>query len=125
MTTPTYPSSLPNVRMQGYGFRPGNPNIRTDMESGFARVRRRFLNAPTEMKVSWSFTLAELGIFEKFYEQDLSAGSAWFYINLVNGAGETQYLARFTESYDVKTEAKEFVWTVTATLETLTKPLLS
>lgn len=125
MTTPTYPSNLPNVRMQGYGFKPGNPNIRTDMESGYARVRRRFLNVPTEMQVSWSFSMNELGLFEKFYENDLNAGASWFYIKLVNGVGETTYLARFTEPYDVKTEAKEFRWTVSATLETLERPLPS
>lgn len=125
MPTPIYPSTLPNVKMQGYGYKPGNPNIRTEMESGYSRVRRRFLNAPTEMKVSWSFSLAELGIFEKFYEKELFAGSAWFHIKLVNGTGESTYLARFTEPYDVKTEAKEFRWSVSATLETLDRPLLT
>lgn len=118
-----FPTTLPNVKMTDYGFKPGNQNVRTDMETGLARVRRRFLSAPTEMSVSWELTLEELGIFEKFYDTDTFGGSAWFNISLVNGVGETTYLARFKEPYDAKASAREYMWSVSATLEVLARPL--
>lgn len=123
MTTPIFPSTLPNVSMERYGFTPVNPNIRTEMEAGLTRVRRRYVSVPTEMTVTWQFSLNELGIFEKFYDQDINNGAAWFYINLVNGMGETTYLARFKEPYSAKTSAREYYWDVSATLETLERPL--
>jgi hypothetical protein len=109
--------------MSDYGFKPGNANLRTDMEAGLARVRRRFLTVPTEMQVSWELTMNELGIFEKFYDTDTFNGSAWFNIKLVNGTGEKTYSARFKEPYAVKTSAREYMWMVNATLEVLARPL--
>ena len=124
MTTPTFPSTLPNVLMNSsYGFKAGNTNQRTEMDSGPARVRRTQNKAVTSFTVSWILTLAELGLFEKFYETDCLSGSIWFNISLVNGVGETTYLARFTEPYSVKSSLREFEWSVTATLETFSRPL--
>lgn len=123
MTTPTFPTTLPNVDMNKYSFKPMDKNIRTEMDTGLARVRRRYVGTPTEVKVGWTFTMSELGIFEKFFEEDLFGGAAWFYINLVNGVGETQYLARFKEPYGVSTEKREFYWNVEGVLEVLARPL--
>ena len=123
MPTPTFPPQLPNVIMDDYGFTPGNASIRTDMEAGLARVRRRFTAVPTEYKVTWKFTREELGIFEKFYQEDLFDGTAWFNIPLVNGVGETNHVARFKEPYSAQTGLREFSWVVTATLEVVSRPL--
>lgn len=123
MPTINFPSTLPKVKMDEYGFKPGNTNTRTEMEAGLARVRRRFLSAPTEINVAWELTRTELGIFEKFYDTDCLNGSAWFNISLVNGTGESTYAARFKEPYDAKTSNREFGWAVTAKLEVLTRPL--
>lgn len=123
MPTPTFPASLPNVVMTNYGFTPTNATIRTEMETGAARVRRRFLSAPTDFKVMWKFTMAELGMFENFFEDDIHAGAGWFNINLVNGFGEQQYLARFKDGvYDAAAAHREYHWEVTATLEVVSRP---
>lgn len=123
MPSINYPSSLPNVKMDAYSFKPGNTNIRTDFEGGLARTRRRFLSAPTDITVEWEFTLNEFGIFERFYDVDCLNGSAWFNINLVNGVGETSYAARFKEPYSVKTLNREFSWGVSGVLEVLSRPI--
>lgn len=123
MPSINYPNTLPNVQMNNYGFKPGNPNIRTEFEGGLARTRRRFLSVPTDITVEWEFTLKELGIFENFYDTDCLNGSAWFNINLVNGVGESLYIARFKEPYSVKTTNREFSWGVSAVLEVLKRPL--
>lgn len=123
MPTPTFPTTISGVDMNKYSFKPKDKTIRTEMETGLARVRRRYMGTPTEVTVGWIFSRAELGIFEKFFENDLQGGSAWFYINLVNGVGETQYLARFMEPYSVSTAKREFYWDVEAKLEVLARPL--
>jgi hypothetical protein len=123
MTTPIFPATLPNVSMSNYSFTPQDSTIRTEMEVGLARVRRRYLTTPSEMSVKWIFTREQLGIFEKFYDEEIHAGSAWFYIKLVNGMGETTYLARFKEPFTAATSGKEFYWDVGAKLEVLQRPL--
>lgn len=123
MTTPVFPTTISGVDMNQYSFKPKDKTIRTEMETGLARVRRRYMGTPTEISVGWIFSREELGIFEKFFENDLQGGAAWFYINLVNGVGETQYLARFKEPYNVATAKREFYWNVDATLEVLARPL--
>lgn len=123
MTTPIFPSALPNVSMTGYSFQPTDAAIRTEMETGLARVRRRTLSRPTDVNVMWKFTRDELGIFEKFFEEDIYAGTAWFYISLVNGMGETTYLARFKEPFTASATHREFHWEVSGKLEVLERPL--
>lgn len=124
MPTPIFPSTLPNVSMRSYSFQPVSATIRTEMEVGLARVRRRFVTTPTDFTVKWQFTRAQLAIFEKFFDEDANAGASWFYIKLVNGMGENTYLARFKEEAPMITASgKEHYWDVTAKLETLERPL--
>jgi hypothetical protein len=125
MATPVFPSTIPGVVMHGLGFKPEQSFVRTDMESGPARQRRRFSAAPTIFTVSWTFTRAQLAVFEKFYDVDLAGGTNWFNVNLPNGMGNTTYTARFKEPYNAQTAAREFYWSVTGSLEVLARPLLA
>lgn len=123
MPTPVFPSSLPNVVMSNFGFKPTSAVIRTEMESGLARVRRRFISAPTDFAVMWKFTMKQMGVFEKFFDDTLFAGASWFTIKLVNGFGEQEYTARFKEgTYDAKIDTREGHWEVSATLEVVKRP---
>ena len=123
VATINFPTTLPGVQMTNYGFKPGNSMIRTEMDTGLARQRRRYVASPTEFMVSWDFDMKQLGIFEKFYQNDCQAGSAWFNINLVNGVGQTSYVARFVEPYNAQTTGREFLWNVKAKLEVIGRPL--
>lgn len=125
MTTPVFPSTLPKASMQGYAYTPGSNLIRTDMEVGAAKVRRRFVSVPTDVSATWTFTLAELGTFEKFFREQLFDGAAWFQIPVVNGAGETLCTARFKQAYQAETQAREDVWRVSATLEVMNMPTIA
>lgn len=123
MATQTFPSTLPGVSVHNYSFTPQSAVVRTEVDAGFARVRRRFTQTPTEINVTWNFTRTQLGIFEKFFENDIYDGSAWFYIDLFNGTGKSTYTARFKAPYTAKTIAREYMFEVTATLEVLSRPL--
>lgn len=122
MTTPLFPEALPNVIMGDYSYKQANNLIRTEMESGPAKVRRRFVSVPTDVNVSWKFSRAELAIFENFFRNTIYDGATWFQIKLVNGAGETLCTARFKEAYDASTDAKEHSWVVRGKLEVFGLP---
>lgn len=122
MAIPVFPESLPGVSLGSYSFTPVTSTIRTDMEAGVARTRRRFVSAPTDYKVVWKFTMSELAIFEEFYKDQLFDGASWFELNLVNGVGQNTVVARFKEPFNAQADAKEFFWLVTATIEAADRP---
>lgn len=124
MATPVFPATLPKLVMTNYSYKPVNNLIRTNMEAGPAKTRRRFVNVPTEISAEWIFTRAELGIFEKFWKEQLYDGAAWFKIKVVNGAGETECNARFTEPYSASTAVREFMWKVDAKIEVMGMPVV-
>ena len=119
MSTPNFPATLPGMSMRNYSLKPTNNIIRTEMEAGPARTRRRYISAPTEVTVQWRFSLDELEIFQTFYRDTIFDGAGWFNIKVVDGRGEGTYLARFREPYQATTEAREYLWTVNATLEVM------
>lgn len=119
MTTPVFPATLPKPSMQSYGFTPANNLIRTEMENGPARVRRRFIAVPVDVSASWTFSLAELGQFQAFYRDQIFDGAGWFEMPIVQGDGEVVRLARFKEPYKAETLQRENVWRVSAMLEVM------
>lgn len=119
MSTPNFPSTLPNVMMSSYSLKPMKNVTRTEMEAGPARTRRRYISVPTEVKAEWRLTLAELQVFQAFYRDEIFDGAAWFNIKAVDGRGEATYKARFREPYEASTEAREHLWSVTAALEVM------
>jgi len=48
----TWPSALPRPRFNGYSVKPGQAFVRTDMETGAARQRKRSSSAPEEIALS-------------------------------------------------------------------------
>lgn len=127
MPNPVFPTNLPGVLTTQYSFVAKPMTVRTEFESGYARVRRKTMRTPFEVEVSWRFTPFQLAVFEQFYDVDLMGGIAWFDIKLFTGLGESTHVARFKERYRVETIAREKAWSVTATLEvvewkTLTDP---
>ena len=53
-----YPDEyLPMPLMDGYGFKPISPLLRTEMTSGRAQQRRRYTSTPTQASVKWILKL--------------------------------------------------------------------
>lgn len=121
-----YPAGLPKVTVNGYSIRRRPNIIRTEMESGFPRMRRRSTSVLTDVTVNWKLKLSEFAIFEKWYAEDLKDGVSWFEIVLFNGMGESTVVARFNGTpYDAKPEALGMYWNVSATIEVQSLPLLA
>jgi hypothetical protein len=119
MSTPTFPTTLPKPSMRQYSLTPFNNVLRTEMESGPARTRRRYISVPTDVSVTWTLTLAELDAFQTFYRDTIYDGAGWFLMPVVMGDGEAMRKARFKQPYQAETLANEHVWRVTATLEVM------
>ena len=82
-----WPSTLPPPTVEGYGLSPQEAVLRTDMESGPARQRRRFRQTPTRISVRWMFTEFEFALFEAWYKYHADEGGQWFEITLLGGLG--------------------------------------
>ena len=124
MADPVFPASLPACRVgDGYGYKLVEAFARTNMDSGYARQRRRFVSTPTAVTAKWRFTNAQLGVFEAFWVHDIQDGSAWFTVRLQNGQGMNAVRARFTEGYQVSGTDSPDVFDVSCKLETLSMPV--
>lgn len=119
MTTPVFPVGLPKPSMRQYSLTPVNNVLRTEMESGPARTRRRYISVPTDVSVVWTLTRAELEAFQTFYREAIYDGAGWFLMPVVMGDGEALRKSRFKQPYEAATVANEHVWRVTATLEVM------
>lgn len=115
MTTPAYPSTLPKPNIQGYSLTPQQNVIRTDMEAGAARQRRRFTRETTTATVTWLFTIQEMSVFEYWWENLAQHGAAWFTMSIISGKGVQTVNCRFTEPW--KATARPGLFDVSATLE--------
>lgn len=99
-----YPDEyLPMPLMDGYGFKPISPLLRTEMTSGRARQRRRYTSTPTHASVKWIFQTDALAqVFEAFFRDALKDGQSWFYLRLQTPIGVKPYKARFIDIYEVR-----------------------
>ena len=118
-----FPPSLPIAVQDGYTLEPVNPVIRTEMEGGPQRQRRRFTQASTFYNIKWIFTLDEFATFEKWHKEDIYDGASWFNnLELLNGQGVTNQTARFIEMWKASPRSGKGM-IVSAKIETRTRPL--
>lgn len=114
-----YPLTLPAPLLDGYALSPVDPLVRTEMESGASRSRRRTKARNDRIDVSWCFTESQFAEFRTWFDDDVSGvsgGSSWFDISLNIGLGwSTLEEARFQTIW--KAQKDGFSWKVSATLE--------
>jgi hypothetical protein len=92
----TWPESLPDYLMQG-GYSEKLPNnvIRTKMDIGPAKMRRRSTAAPRPIMGQMHMSKAQVATFDTFYETTLLSGSLRF--DWVNPRTQTSKEFRFLE----------------------------
>jgi hypothetical protein len=72
----TWPATLPPPEKPGYQIAPTDPAIRTEMEVGLPRTRRRSAARDDRITVSWKFTDAQMQTFRTFFNGDGQGGAA-------------------------------------------------
>ncbi len=74
-----WPATLPQTPLQS-GYEEGtiNTSIRSSMEVGPAKIRRRISAGVKEVKFQFLFTSTQLSTFIEFYEDTLMSGAVHF-----------------------------------------------
>lgn len=80
-----WPSTLPPPLLAGYSLETGDNTIRTDMDTGPARVRRRSTAAPDTVGFSVLLNAEQMVIFRAFWDTDWQSGAAWVRFQLKTG----------------------------------------
>lgn len=112
-----YPEQLPPPGLSGYELQTVPPFVRTEMDSGRARQRRRFTSVPTIVPVQWLFTSGEFALFEGWFRYQIDDGAAWFAGPLKTSQGiRHDYDQRFTSMYRAAARGPRY-WMVDAEIE--------
>ncbi len=114
MTNITWPSSLPQViRLEGLGAKRKSNVIRTQMDAGPQKARRRYTAITKEFTGSVVLTESQRELLEDWYQNMIGDGALRF----VMKDPQTLQLAefRFLEEYDE--EASDGLWIITMKLE--------
>lgn len=119
-----FPERLPYPTVESYSIRPDEAIIRTDMESGPARQRRRYTQTPSKITVRWIMSPEQFCLFEAWYKYYGKEGAEWFSINLLGGIGLTEQDARFTQQFEASLIAGR-LWQITSELEIRDRPTIS
>lgn len=122
--TITWPTTLPLPTIEGYGVHPGEAILRTEMEAGPARQRRRFTSVPSRISVRWLFRRQQFALFEAWYRWHAKEGGEWFEIDLLGGLGLVAHEARFARQFEARVRGG-VLWEVTSELEVRERPTLS
>lgn len=111
-----WPSTLPRPQVAGYQVAPVDPAVRTDMEVGAARVRRRTAARNDQVSAVWRLTDAEMDVFRAWW--DSAGAGAWFTgLSLALGdGGLTAVEARFVGTWQASV-LPGLNWDVSARLE--------
>lgn len=76
---PSWPSTLPQAPdISGYTEQPQSQVIRTAMDAGPAKTRRRFTAASRNISVRYVLSAAQQAIFKAWWESDIAAGALPF-----------------------------------------------
>lgn len=122
MALVAWPDRLPPPLASGYGYQPQASFIRTNMDSGLARQRRRFARIPSTVSVSWIFTQEQLALFEAFVHYDITDGADWFSAQIANGQELQSVKARMIGAPKVDV-IEPGIWHVSVQMETVDMPM--
>ena len=120
--TITWPTSQPRPTVQGHSLQPGDNIIRTEMDSGIARQRRRFTDVPDKLSVRWVMSNDQYTLFESWYRWHTQSGTAWFSVPI---QGTKLRQARFIGRWLARPLSRGMRWEITSTLEVRSEPSIS
>ena len=119
-----FPVGLPLPLRSGYDVNHASPLMRTELQSGRARQRRRYTSVPSLASVTWIFSQSEAQFFEAWFRWQLADGTEWFNARLRTPMGLMAYECRFAEMYTGPLLVGVDRWQVQAQLELRDRPTL-
>ena len=120
-----YPDFLPGPLLAGYTLNQQSNLLRSEMDSGQARVRRRFANVPSTISATWLFTENQAAWFSAFIEQGLVGGIAWFEMPIKTPFGiKTGQLRFIGNPLEAGSVLSPTLWQYKSSIELKTLPKL-
>lgn len=114
-----YPTTLPKPVARGYMLKPIDSSLRTDMDVGSARVRRRTQARNDRLSLTWVLTDDQMAVYRAWFDDPAEAdgGTAWVALSLPIGDGGSSNIEfRFIGPYQAAASGG-LIWTVTAEVE--------
>lgn len=122
----TWPPSFPMLSSSAYSGDQAANTVRTTMDSGSIRQRRRFSVEILTLSCTWELSDTEFGIFCAFVKYRLNLGADWFLMNLPAGGDDVQlHQVRFQNGNFKQTYTDVGFWDVQATLDVMQRMIIS
>ncbi len=118
MSIQAFPSTLPAPLLRGSSIQDTSAFIRTQMDNGLFRQRRRHNSQRTIFQLQFIFTRQQLNIFEDFFRHSINYVD-FFTMNLLTSDGYTQQTVRFT--VEPRYEVNGILFEVSCELESNTR----
>jgi hypothetical protein len=115
-----WPEYLPLPSATSFGGENAFATIRTEMETGRVRQRRRFTTSQETFSVTWILTADEFEAFKSFHLFTLEGGANFFDILLPVGVGLETMRVRFVGGTFRHSYQSYMNFQISATLETET-----
>ena len=107
-----------------YSWTPQTAFVRTEMEVGPARQRRRASTMPTTFSCKMILTRYQVAILEAWYKYKIESGAAWFTMPVLTETGMIDTSVRFSEPYQVAMQGYD-LYEITCNLEINDMPMMS
>lgn len=124
MALQIYPSVLPVALQRGRSYKTTSTIKRSTMTTGRALQRKRYPDVPTYAKVEWKFNSAQTQAFEGWCRDAIGDCTDWFLYPIRTPLGFGLHTVRFTDIYDGPHDAGPDLWSLSAELEFLNRPLI-
>ena len=102
-----YPTQLPAPLLRSYQSSADDNIIRTPMDSGPAKQRRKYSNRQETYQIEWRFSAGQFVAFKAWYRWRIDDGESWFDINLPDGGGTFVREVRFEGTYSAAQESHD------------------
>ena len=125
MATEAWPLAvLPAYPLQaGYKLGEATGIVRTSMDDGLARQRRKYPDMPATLRVGWILNADRMSFFRGWIAHKAQFGAVWFSVTLDVGNGVETVEARFVGDPEYQ-RLRKGLWMVSAELEVLAPPTM-
>ena len=118
MANPTWPPGLPQlVAVEGYGEAPPETAVRTTMDAGPAKVRRRTTAGIRPLSVQLDLDAAQVETLDAFYVATLEGGALAF--DWVHPRTQAAASLRFVRPPAYRPQGSDAAWRTVLQLEVL------
>lgn len=108
----TWPAELPQLPNYGWSDAKLDNTVRSETDSGPAKVRPRYTKANRRAQFGYHLTAAQVAILDAFHSSTLASGSLRF--DMVHPRTGLTYAFRFLEPYETSEIAEGFYATTLA-----------